>query len=134
MKCLYGMLIQKMMQFHYYVLPNASLLPNPEVPAGTSIFYQIHTQTDGKIVVSGFFDYVLNGVTKSNLVRLNSNGSIDTGFNLTFPIPDWSQILIGGQNKFANFTIKFSRCSCMNRRITFIICYCCIWLHVFVRV
>ncbi len=66
--------------------------------------YQISTQTDGKIVVSGFFDYVLNGVTKSNLVRLNSTGSIDTDFNLTFAIPDWSQILGGGQNKFATYS------------------------------
>jgi uncharacterized delta-60 repeat protein len=66
--------------------------------------YQIRVQADGKMVVSGFFDYVLNGVTKKNLVRLNSDGSIDAAFNLTHPIPDYSQILLGGQNRFAAYS------------------------------
>ncbi len=62
--------------------------------------YLIRAQADGKIVLTGFFDYVLNGETKKNFVRLNSDGSIDPTFNLIPPIPDWSQILIGGQNRF----------------------------------
>jgi len=62
--------------------------------------YQIRRQPDGKLVVSGFFDYVLNGVTKQNFVRLNSDGSIDPTFNLTYPIPDESQINFSGQNPF----------------------------------
>lgn len=37
-------------------------------------------QSDGKIVVAGNFSTV-NGTTKSNLVRLNPNGSIDSTFN-----------------------------------------------------
>jgi uncharacterized delta-60 repeat protein len=66
--------------------------------------YQIHVQADGKMVVSGFFDYVLGGVTKKNLVRLNSDGSIDPSFNLIPPIFDASQILLGGQNRFATYS------------------------------
>ncbi len=62
--------------------------------------YLIRAQADGKIVLTGYFDYVLNGETKKNFVRLNSDGSIDPTFNLIPPIPDWSQILIGGQNRF----------------------------------
>src|SRR6185436_11873511 len=66
--------------------------------------YQVRAQSDGKIVVSGWFDYVLGGVTKQNIVRLNSNGSIDGTFNLTHPIPDYSQILLAGQNRFAIYS------------------------------
>ncbi|WP_460610505.1 T9SS type A sorting domain-containing protein [Hymenobacter terrigena] len=39
----------------------------------------IVVQADGKILVGGRFD-ALNGTAVSNLVRLNANGSIDTGF------------------------------------------------------
>jgi uncharacterized delta-60 repeat protein len=66
--------------------------------------YQIRAQADGKIVLTGFFDYVLNGEAKKNFVRLNSDGSIDATFNLIPSIPDWSQILIGGQNRFATYS------------------------------
>jgi uncharacterized delta-60 repeat protein len=67
-------------------------------------FYHIRAQNDGKIVVSGDFDYVLNGVTKSNLVRLNSDGSIDATFNLTQLIPDVSVASRGATNKIAPFS------------------------------
>jgi uncharacterized delta-60 repeat protein len=40
------------------------------------IFY-IVTQPDGKLLVSGSFTYVINGVTKNDFVRLNQDGSID---------------------------------------------------------
>jgi uncharacterized delta-60 repeat protein len=63
--------------------------------------YQVRVQPDGKIIVSGWFDYVLNGVAKINFVRLNSDGSIDPTFNLNYTIFDYSQINVGGQNRFA---------------------------------
>ncbi len=66
--------------------------------------YLIRLQADGKMIVSGFFDYFLGGAAKKNLVRLNSDGSIDATFDLTFVIHDWSQILIGGQNRFAIYS------------------------------
>jgi uncharacterized delta-60 repeat protein len=56
----------------------------------------IRTQSDGKIVVSGFFDYRVNGVFKSNLVRLNSDGSIDPTFILGVTISS-------GENPLATF-------------------------------
>jgi len=62
--------------------------------------YQIKVQPDGKIIVAGWFDYVLNGETKINLVRLNPNGSIDPTFNLNYRLTDYSQINSGGQNRF----------------------------------
>jgi uncharacterized delta-60 repeat protein len=40
----------------------------------------IALQADGKIVVSGFFT-AYNGVTQNYMTRLNSDGSLDTGFN-----------------------------------------------------
>ncbi len=66
--------------------------------------YQIRLQADGKIIVSGYFDYFLNGQMKQNFVRLNADGSIDASFNLTHPIPDFSQIILGGQNRFATYS------------------------------
>jgi uncharacterized delta-60 repeat protein len=49
----------------------------------TSI-HTIRTQSDGKILVSGGFTFVVNGEYKFNLVRLNSDGSIDTTFILSY--------------------------------------------------
>ncbi|PYS99767.1 MAG: hypothetical protein DMF63_09685 [Acidobacteria bacterium] len=66
--------------------------------------YQIGLQADGKMVLSGWFDYFLNGVSKKNVVRLNADGSIDATFDLTHEIPDFSQILNGGQNRFGTYS------------------------------
>lgn len=63
--------------------------------------YQIRAQSDGKIVVSGWFDYVLGGAAKRNLVRLNADGSIDTTFDLAHSMPDYSEIVGAGRNRFA---------------------------------
>jgi uncharacterized delta-60 repeat protein len=44
---------------------------------------QIHSvvvQPDGKLLVGGHFNYSSNGVTSSNLVRLNADGSADATF------------------------------------------------------
>ncbi|HEV7646410.1 MAG TPA: FG-GAP-like repeat-containing protein [Pyrinomonadaceae bacterium] len=66
--------------------------------------YHIHALANGKIVVSGWFDYVQDGVAKKNLVRLNSDGSIDTTFNLTETIHDWSVIVGAGRNPLITFS------------------------------
>ena len=66
--------------------------------------YQMRAQADGKVVVSGWFDYFLDGVAKKNLVRLNSDGSIDTTFNLTQFIPDYSVINLAGRNHFVTLS------------------------------
>ncbi len=63
--------------------------------------HQIRVQSDGKIVVSGWFDYVLGGGARANLVRLNSDGRIDTTFDLSFPIQNYSEVVGAGRNHFA---------------------------------
>jgi uncharacterized delta-60 repeat protein len=52
---------------------------NPIISAGAAIS-RILVQPDGKIVIGGSFSAV-NGFARSNLVRLNSDGSLDTNFN-----------------------------------------------------
>jgi uncharacterized delta-60 repeat protein len=63
--------------------------------------YHIRAQADGKIIVSGWFTYVQDGIQKKNLVRLNTDGAIDTTFNLTETIDDWSEIVGAGRNPVA---------------------------------
>lgn len=45
-----------------------------------NIITSISIQNDGKIILSGFFIY-FNGYKVNRVVRLNSDGSVDTGFN-----------------------------------------------------
>lgn len=56
----------------------------------------IAIQPDNKIIVAGYFNY-FNGVAKNSIVRLNADGSIDTGFNLAPAIA--SQMFYEGINK-----------------------------------
>ncbi|CAN5230063.1 hypothetical protein BH20ACI1_BH20ACI1_00030 [soil metagenome] len=75
--------------------------------SGTNFFTQITdicdvaVQPDGKIIVSGYFSYSLNGASRANLVRLNANGSIDSTFNIGIPINDFFACCCGGKNKIA---------------------------------
>ncbi|MBN2532363.1 MAG: cadherin-like beta sandwich domain-containing protein [Spirochaetales bacterium] len=45
--------------------------------------YKIHVQPDGKILAGGSFNR-FNGVTRYGLVRLHTDGTLDTGFNPYF--------------------------------------------------
>lgn len=73
------------------------------------VIYVIKVQTDGKILVGGFFSQY-NGVPYNRLIRLNSDGSVDnsftigTGFNNTiFDIQlqsDGKIIILGGYTLF----------------------------------
>lgn len=51
-------------------------------PMFTSIYqiFAIVVQPDGKVIVGGYFSNV-GGVTRNNLVRLNTNGTVDASFN-----------------------------------------------------
>ncbi|MBN8461178.1 MAG: delta-60 repeat domain-containing protein [Verrucomicrobia bacterium] len=53
--------------------------PNVQGAAFPSI-YSLAIQRDGKILVGGQFASV-RGVTRNNVARLNTNGTLDTGFN-----------------------------------------------------
>jgi len=73
----------------------------------------IKIQSDGKILVGGDF-ITLNGITKNRIVRLNSNGSIDTSFDAglgfnssvnSIEIQSDGKILVGGNfNTFNGFS------------------------------
>ena len=52
------------------------------IGSGTNgIVQSITFQPDGKILIGGNFT-IYNGIAKQNLVRLNSDGTIDTSFNI----------------------------------------------------
>ena len=53
-------------------------LANPAING--LFFYAAAVQPDGKILIGGNFDTVL-GVTRNNIARLNSDGTLDTAFN-----------------------------------------------------
>jgi uncharacterized delta-60 repeat protein len=69
--------------------------------------YAIAIQLDGKILVGGYFT-AYNGTTQNCMTRLNSDGTLDTGFTFTFGNTDFlgevyavavqsnGKILIGG--------------------------------------
>jgi uncharacterized delta-60 repeat protein len=75
----------------------------------------IAIQSDGKILVGGTFT-ALNGITRNRLVRLNTDGTVDTAFSTnlgtgfdstvnTIAIQSDGKILVGGAFKY--FTTKF---------------------------
>lgn len=47
--------------------------------------YAIKIQSDGKIIVGGDFTSY-NGVSRSRIARLNSDGTLDTTFNINYPV------------------------------------------------
>ena len=49
----------------------------------------IAVQSDGKIIIGGFFGSV-NGVARKNLARLNPDGTLDTGYQF----PSWGGALL----------------------------------------
>jgi uncharacterized delta-60 repeat protein len=64
----------------------------------------IGIQTDGKIIIGGFF-WAFNGVSRNYLARLNSDGTLDNTFNIgtgfdanvnSIAIQEDSKIIIGG--------------------------------------
>jgi type II secretion system protein G len=72
----------------------------------TNIVTEISIQPDGKIIVAGLFtDY--QGVSANRIIRLNSDGTRDSGFNMGTGFSSWSvnslaiqsdgKILVGGQ-------------------------------------
>src|SRR5947207_8939225 len=53
----------------------------PNVRLSTSgLVLAIAVQDDGKVIIGGYFSTV-NGVPRSNIARLNANGSVDEAWN-----------------------------------------------------
>ncbi|MBS1742086.1 MAG: T9SS type A sorting domain-containing protein [Bacteroidetes bacterium] len=66
----------------------------------------VAVQPDGKIIIAGYFN-VYNGAAHNQMVRLNSNGTVDASFNPTFQNYNWinsivvradGKILVGDAN------------------------------------
>lgn len=81
---------------------------NPGTGANSSV-YATAVQTDGKIIIAGDFTSY-KGVTRNRVARLNSNGSLDTTFDVgsgadadvrTIVIQSNGKIVVGGD--FTNF-------------------------------
>ncbi|HEX8398217.1 MAG TPA: FG-GAP-like repeat-containing protein [Pyrinomonadaceae bacterium] len=67
-----------------------------------NVIHQLHNlalQSDGKVIVSGSFTYTVNGTSKADLARLNPDGSLDAGFNLTARVPNYSFATGAGKNE-----------------------------------
>jgi uncharacterized delta-60 repeat protein len=59
---------------------DAGFNPGTGISGEYAIVYAIALQTDGKIIVGGYFsDY--NGTSTNDIIRLNSDGSLDASFN-----------------------------------------------------
>lgn len=56
-------------------------------------------QSDGKVIVSGVFEYIVNGDSKRDFVRLDPNGRIDPTFNLGVSIINGNDFMGSGINK-----------------------------------
>lgn len=62
--------------------------------------YNVRLQTDGKLIITGNFKYLVNGVEKINIARLNTDGSIDSSFAPSLNINDYFGGVNGGTNRF----------------------------------
>ena len=79
---------------------------NPNTGAGSTDVLGIAVQTDGKILVGGDFT-TINGTARNGVARLNSDGTLDTGFNpgtglaggaaLSFGMQTDGKVLLAGQ-------------------------------------
>ena len=91
------------------LLPDGSRDPSFDLNAGTSSrINKVLLQPDNKILIGGTFSLV-NGVSRSRIARLNSNGSTDETFNInlssdvqSLAIQPDGKILVGGSSFFVN--------------------------------
>src|SRR5437867_13312964 len=58
-------------------------------PSANGTVYASAVQSDGKIVIGGSFT-IVNGVARTNLARLNSDGTLDTALSLSIDGPVYS--------------------------------------------
>ncbi|MDX1907207.1 MAG: hypothetical protein SF053_09255 [Bacteroidia bacterium] len=86
---------------------------NPGISTNTSV-YTLAIQTDGKILIGGLFTS-FGGTSRNRIARLNTNGSLDTGFTPgtganntvnTLTLQSDGKILIGGSFSTYNGTAR----------------------------
>lgn len=75
------------------------------------VVYSVSIQSDGKIIAGGNFTTYNNNPGFSRIARLNSNGTVDTGFNIGTGFNDWvwttaiqsdGKIIVGGNFSYYN--------------------------------
>jgi hypothetical protein len=72
------------------------------IPAGfNNLVNTIFVQSDGKILVGGGFT-TYNGVTENNIIRLNSDGTKDTSYNIGTGLDISSSSASGGYGTIVN--------------------------------
>jgi uncharacterized delta-60 repeat protein len=85
---------------------------NPALGGSSAAAYCLVLQADGQIIVAGYFTS-LGGLTRTNIGRLNPDGSVDLTFNpstayitAAYPVAlqDDGRILIGAVKRFNNTT------------------------------
>ncbi|MCY7347840.1 MAG: FG-GAP-like repeat-containing protein [Pyrinomonadaceae bacterium] len=54
---------------------------NPGTGVNGGSVFSLAIQSDGKIIIGGFFG-IYNGVTRNHIARLNTDGTLDTSFNI----------------------------------------------------
>lgn len=78
--------------------------PADPTTVNTNIVYSTSIQSDGKIIIGGILRFQLNSSAYHKIARLNTNGSLDTSFNITLQghpvyttsIQSDGKIIIGG--------------------------------------
>ncbi|MBS0660031.1 MAG: delta-60 repeat domain-containing protein [Verrucomicrobia bacterium] len=59
---------------------DATFLPSPGITRGNAFGSAVAVQPDGKVLVGGFFS-LADSLPRQSLIRLNTDGTIDTSFN-----------------------------------------------------
>jgi uncharacterized delta-60 repeat protein len=89
---------------------------NPSVRSGGSVVAVVR-QSDNKLIVAGDFNQ-MNGVTQNGVARLNSDGTLDAGFNVSYPfcfnqvavaVLGDGKVLVADDNNFCGGQAKLVR-------------------------
>ncbi|MNU75279.1 hypothetical protein D3C71_648060 [compost metagenome] len=79
--------------------PNGTLDPTFNPGTGFNyLVYETKLQPDGKVLVGGAFN-MFNGVVQNHIVRLNTNGSLDTSFHVSYVDESVSSIVLQPDGK-----------------------------------
>ncbi len=90
---------------------------NPGTGANDSV-RAVAIQTDGRVLIGGYFTNV-NGVARSRIARLNTDGSLDTSFNPGLGANDSVYAILVQQDQRILLGGEFTRCNGVTRgRIT----------------
>jgi uncharacterized delta-60 repeat protein len=70
---------------------------NPILSSNANVS-EISVQADGKILIAGIFGSV-NGINRTSIARLNSDGTLDTAFNPVLGVPNIYALLVQSDGK-----------------------------------